>query len=370
MSSTEHSGQPFTGAPIGAEVGTGTSPWLWGTVLLRWRRFVAVVVIACVLFVAVLSLFRARTYTAVASFVPQEPASTQIGLRQLASQFGLVPPSASTSSPNFYAELLQSREVLAAVVATEYGPLDSMGSRGNLIQYFQTSSRNRDAAVAGAVRRLRRMINVSANRLTGVVHIEVRSPDRLLSVQVTQQLLEQVNDYNLRRRQSQARAEREFVERRLATAKATLRAAEEAVSGFYGRNRSFAESPVLEAEEARLQREVSLRQQLYVTLSQNYEAAKIDEVRNTPVITLVERPEGYVDERGRGVVRNSIVAFLVGGMLAIGIAFAGEYLGASRRAQSADYRLFVSLFREAVANARSSIFTRAGGRYSGRSSGK
>ena len=80
-------------------------------------------------------------------------------------------------------------------------------------------------------------------------------------------LLDEVNAYNQRRRQSVGRAEREFLETREREAEQGLKNAEDDLAGFFRHNRRFQDSPGLVAEEARLQRQVSLRQQLYVALT-------------------------------------------------------------------------------------------------------
>jgi uncharacterized protein involved in exopolysaccharide biosynthesis len=50
------------------------------------------------------------------------------------------------------------------------------------------------------------------------------------------------------------------------------------------------ESPELTFQRDRLQREVTLRQQLVTGLAQRYEENRIQEVRDTPVITIIESP--------------------------------------------------------------------------------
>jgi len=92
-------------------------------------------------------------------------------------------------------------------------------------------------------------------------------------------------------RQSQAAAERGFTEERMAEAQEELRAAENELQRFLQNNRQFQNSPELVFQHDRLQRRVAMRQQVYTSLVQSYEQARIDEVPNTPVITVVEYAE-------------------------------------------------------------------------------
>lgn len=308
--------------------------------------------LAAAALVTVASLLSARQYMASASFVPQEPPAAQAGLSDLARQFGLAAPRANASSPQFYADLLASREVLRGLVLTPYRLGSGRDSASDLLAQFHIANPDRNAAVLAAIRRLRRMLAIRTDRNTGVVHFEIRSRNPELSSQVASRLLELVNDFNLRGRQIQARAEREFVDYRLALADSALASAEEALSAFYRRNRQFQGAPELVAAEARLKRQVDLRQQLYITLAQNREAARIEEVRNTPLITVLERPESFVEPEARGTVSRALVVLIAVGFLTIGLAFLLEYVSVTGTDQSPDYREFVALRRGLLAKLR------------------
>lgn len=338
-------------------VADGVNLWSYATALLRHRYLVLGLALVAGAWTGGRSLVSPRKYTAAASFVPQEMAA-QAGVSQLASQLGFGTTRASTSSPQFYVDLLQSREILRDVVTRSYNVSGSGPFTGDLVQFFKIVSPDRDEAVARAVQKLKVVLTVRANASTGVVRFDVHTTSPQLSLQITNRLLELVNDYNLRRRQSQARAEREFVEQRLGLAQQALTAAEDAIIAFSRRNRRYADSPELVAEEARLQRQVNLRQQVYFTLAQSYEVAKIDEVRNTPVITVVERPEGFVEKRARGTIAKAIIALFGGTLLAVVLAFTIEYLKAARSAGSRHYLEFVALQRQVVAELRGGWFRR------------
>jgi len=279
-------------------------------------------------------------------------------LGQLASQFGLTLPTARARSPQFYADLLKSRDVLREVSTTTYLVSGDDPFRGDLIAYLTIRERDREAAIALAVKALRRIVTVNTDRVTGLVLFQVDTKSRELSLQIANRLLELVTDYNLRRRQTQARAERVFVEQRMAEVKSDLTGAEQALADFLARNRRISDSPQLAADEQRLQRQVNLRQQVYLSLAQNYEAAKIEEVRNTPVITVVDRPEGFVEPKARGTVNKVILALFAGVFLAVGIAFVQDYLAGQRRDGYVGYQEFVLLRQALLADVRKGLFRR------------
>jgi uncharacterized protein involved in exopolysaccharide biosynthesis len=82
-----------------------------------------------------------------------------------------------------------------------------------------------------------------------------------------------------------------------------------------------------------------MREQVYVTLAQAYEQAKLDEVRNTPVITVVEEPEAPVRPDPRGVVTSGILGGLAGVAVGLAIAFARRAVrGREARDEVAEFR--------------------------------
>jgi len=342
---SEPQAQPPTNAALRAWSGSAASVWTYANLLLRRRQLVLALPVVAALLGGAVSLLRHREYVAIASFVPQEPGSSSLpsGLGQLASQFGLLATRGISSSPQFYADLLTSREMQRDVVITSYPALGGSGDSATLIRYFRITSDTGGRALLKAMRRLPDLYSVRPDRLTGVVRLDVHTTIPDLSVQIVDRFLELVNEYNLRRRQSQARAEREFVGQQVAAAQSELAETENGLADFYRRNRRFADSPGLVAEEGRLRRQVELRQQLYLSLAQGYETAKIDEVRNTPVITVIEHPEGLVEPKPRGTVKITLAVWFLTLLLTMGFVSWIYYLDRARVEAPSEYREFVDL---------------------------
>jgi hypothetical protein len=116
---------------------------------------------------------------------------------------------------------------------------------------------------------------------------------------------------------------------------------------FLQNNLTYQGSPRLQLEFARLQRHVDLVQQVYVTLSQEYEQARIQEVRNTPVITIVDRPEASAHHSIR-LSTAGLLGLVAGLIMAAMAAFIREY-GQRQRIDDADsFREFADLRRAAT----------------------
>jgi uncharacterized protein involved in exopolysaccharide biosynthesis len=161
-----------------------------------------------------------------------------------------------------------------------------------------------------------------------MVSVAVRTRDPQVSLVIANRLIDGLNRFNRTTRQSQATEEREFTEGRLNEARAKVRAAEDALQSFLQRNRQF-ESPQLAFERDRLQRELLFQQQIMTGLAQQYEEARIREVRDTPVITIVERP--VLPAVPEPLHRARLLVLFVGMMVTLGALFALARAGWDRR---------------------------------------
>jgi len=292
-----------------------------------------------------LTFARGRQYTSSSSFMP-EGRQSQVG--GLAAQLGLALPGAgSTESPEFYADLLESREILGSAVTTAYTIPGVLPRPTTLVDLYrpkgETPALRRDEAIT----RLEKAVDVSISARTNVVSLKVSATTPELAQRLNQRLFELLSDFNLRRRQSRASEERRFAEERLGTVKAELRVAENRLQSFLQSNRDYENSPSLTFSYERLQSDVVLLRQVVSTLQQSAEQAKIEEVRDTPTVTAVERPSLPVRPDPRGTVKYALIGAVLGAFVGMGLAFVREAIARPSVRATSDYEEFVRLRHEA-----------------------
>ena len=314
------------------------------TVAFRRRRLLIALPVAGALLALLTFAIVGQRYSADSTIKPQAADTPQGRLSGLAAQLGFMLPGASMGDPvRLYTELTQSRELLTAVVQTRYlvrtGDAPGDTASGNLVHWFDVSGRTPEVRLRKALDKLRERVIVTATRDAGLVSIRTISGSPDLSVQINRRILDLLNDVNLRRRQSQAAAEREFVEKRVEEARTELERAEGAERAFQERNRDYRSSPELRMESARLERRVRFRGEIYLQLAQLYEQARIEEVRNTPSMAIIDRPEGSARPYG-SLAKDVAVGVLVGLVLAIVLVIGLERVGASRASNGQDYDAF------------------------------
>lgn len=313
-----------------------------GTVLLHNRWRIVRWAFAGAIIALALVWTRPVVYRASASFIPQGADPGRSGLASLAGQFGVSVSSGSSSlTPDFYLRLVKSREVLGRAVRDTV-VVPGMGGRRvtveDLLDIGPGSAKGREEAAVDA---LSRRVSASASKSTGVVEFSVDTQWPIVSLAIARELVSGVNDFNQRTRRDQASAERKFIEGRLTMASIELRAAEDREQEFLQENRQF-RSPDLQFTHDRMQRAVSLRQQVFASLTQAYDDVRMREVRDTPVITMVDQPTVPVNPEPRGRGPRTVMGFLLGAVVGGLLAFAGDALAKRRAAGDPVIDEFVS----------------------------
>jgi uncharacterized protein involved in exopolysaccharide biosynthesis len=325
-------------------------------VLRSWRLVVAVPLILAFAAGAA-TLLQERRFVASSAFLPETSGKQGLsGATALAVQFGVSLDTEPAQSPQFYAGLIRSRTLLRQVVETNFDLVFRDGSRreGTLMHLY-----GMDVAPASvpppwleAVEETRKRIRTAIHRETGLVTFSVTAADPALAEAVAAKLLERVNAFNVASRQARAEEEIRFIGERLQEAGASVSSGEAALLSFLVGNRDFRNSPELGFEHERLQRDVAMWQNIYTSLLRSQEQERIDAVRDTRTIVVIDHPSGSAEPAPRGTIRFSGLAFSLGLLLAAAIAVVRDHARSRREESDADYAELRDLARSAWQDVR------------------
>ena len=321
-------------SPVSGRAAGSGGPAAGGTIpgdlfLLFWSRRKGIVSTwlgALVVGIAAALLWPPR-YAAVASFIPEVTSSSRLpsGLGNLATQFGVSLGSDPLQSGRFYADVLLSRRVVERVLQSYYsgGSIASSDS-ATLLDLLRIKGRDSLERLQKGVKKLRGATSVDPAIRTNIVTLTVTARDPYLAAAVANRFVETVNEFNTRIRQSQAGRRRRFVEQQADSAERELRAAEDRLKSFYEQNRSWEHSPALQYRLGQLQRQVDIEKEVYLTLRRDLETARIDEVNDLPLISVIDVA---VPSRERKPRRALVViaSLVVGAVLSLSYAYAAWY---------------------------------------------
>lgn len=135
-----------------------------------------------------------------------------------------------------------------------------------------------------------RLSYMSANydNRNDLITLRVLAPSPELAAYITNRMTELLNERLVEDATRQAGQRREFIQGRLESVNEELREAELALKDYREDNRDIRSSPSLRMEESRLIRRVSLNEQIFTTLTAQYELTRIEELKNLPVIDVIE----------------------------------------------------------------------------------
>lgn len=320
--------------------------------LLRSRWRIARWALAGAVLGLLSALLQSPKFVATASFVPQNNEGTGAGLASLAGRLGVSIPLGNQSvSPDFYATLLRSRALLEPLSRDTFVVPEMEGRRVPLVDLLEIEGATPERRRERALEKLRGIVSSSASRTTSIVEISVATKMRSVSLAMASTLLQGVNDYNERTRRGQAAAERRFVGERLEVVTAELRVAENRLSDFLRGNRDIG-APQLTMQRERLQRDIELRQQLFASLTQSFEDARIREVRDIPVVATVDPPFAPLEPVRRGGALRTAIGLVFGAILGMVVALVSRFLQRRREEGDSDAGEFFAALEEAKVRPR------------------
>jgi uncharacterized protein involved in exopolysaccharide biosynthesis len=273
------------------------SRWLAET-LLRWRLIALVIGLTFVAVALAIALVQ-PIYRTQVSFVanttggsrlPTSALSAAGPLAGLATQLGAASGADPSESPNFYVELIQSRELLTRLLQSRFhdprgaSPADS----ARLIDILRMRGSDPQRRLEKGIKKMSKAINGSFDVLTNVVFLDVDARWPELSSAIANRTIDLVSSFNSEQRVSRVRSKRIFLEGRVAKARADLDAVQDRLRQFNEQNRSWRAAPGLVFEEQQLEREVDRVSELYLGLQRQYESTLLDEVNDAARITVVD----------------------------------------------------------------------------------
>lgn len=278
----------------------GVSPLHFVNAILRFRRRILGFALLLIVAITAYVIYIGPQYSSVLIFLPQADQGALGGVAGVAAQFGIsVSSSSPDQSPQFYDEFTDTRPFREALVTTPFPAVVQAGKNGRpdsivtqtLVEWLDVEKgRPQGERVEMAMALLPKIFSVIPEVQTSLITITVQTKWPDLSKEVADRALELINHFNEGSRSSRAHTERQFVEGRLVVARDSLTSAEDRLRRFLEQNRTYTNSPMLVLEHDRLQRQVDFNQQVVITLMQSAEQARIQEVRDTPVITVVAAP--------------------------------------------------------------------------------
>ena len=265
---------------------------------LLWRvrkKLLIINATVAVVSVLILLLFVKPYYKSTVTILPEygNKAGTLSGLAEIASLAGV---SIGESSPTeIYENILMSEAVLGPAFYLKYKTEEYRDSV-NLFEYFgmkpdeslSPSLQQRKLFVELYRKFTESRINTDVDPVTKILTLTVKMPESQLSADVANNIVESLDKYIRTKRKSYASNQRFYLDMRVSQVKDSLTAAEQKLEEFQTNNRIVEQSPELILEQGRLTRTIEVLQNIYIQITGQLELAKIDEIKDAPVLNVKE----------------------------------------------------------------------------------
>lgn len=270
---------------IDKERGQSISVFDIGSLLVKRRKFLAICLTATLVPSLLVLLLLPNQYQSTATILPANPTSQ---LSSLSAMVGLSTPQLQDeSSSELYPEILKSREITDAVAREPYRFIDDDKPKTmTLAEYFDEDNADK------LYDKLTDITTVSTSKVTGTITVSVETDYPELSQAVLNKYLAELEHYNLVSRRSKAKEVEQYLARELAKRKQELLAMQDSLKSFQEANLNWNETsnPYLLKELSTLQREVTIKEQAYAFLSQEYESSKLKVQMDTPIVRVLDKP--------------------------------------------------------------------------------
>ena len=266
------------------------------------------------------SFFLINYYSAGISLFPAEnKSSSSSQLQSLALSAG-VNLDQNDQSYNI-TDVAKSRRVAEKVLSNKWNNINledktlisfwKLDEAGILSKFFNQTYTNEDLINKG-LKKYFKLLNVKEDRRTGLIQLNIEMESPNLAAEVANFIGSEIQSYIQKQNTAKAVKEKLFISGRLIVVKGELEKLEEDLKEFKERNRGYEVSPELFMIYSQKFREAEAKQQVYVTLQQQLELARISEVKQTPIINILDEAKPPVSKSRPNRAIISLLSLLAG----------------------------------------------------------
>ena len=155
-------------------------------------------------------------------------------------------------------------------------------------QSFYSTTIDSIAINEKAIKKFNNHIEVNEDRISGLIKISTTFQDPYIAAGVANFIGNQVELYIQKENSAQSTKEKLFISERLLIVKRELEIAELELKNFKESNRGYEDSAELFMIFSQLFREVEAKKEVYLTLQQQLELARIEEVKQSPILHILD----------------------------------------------------------------------------------
>lgn len=256
------------------------------SILWSKRKFITLVTLITTIVFIGFTFLMTPTYLSSTVILPEMDKGKLGPLGDLAALAG-VNIGGEVVMVKLYPDIIQSEAVLTPVIEKKYKS-KFYEQPVNLIEYFEIEEETPRRTIEVALKTIRTMLKIEMSQKTGLLTYSIETKDAQVSADILNTITAELNNFLLTKKTTNAGEQRKWIEKRMKEVKQDLERSENILKEFREKNRRVTDSPQLLLEQGRFMREVSLQEVISTTLQQQYEVARIEEIKNVPIINVLD----------------------------------------------------------------------------------
>lgn len=272
------------------------------TILWRARKFITIVT-GISLVIAVIYILQATPMYkgSISLYAAQQGSSSP--MLAMAKQFGVAGPQAGEANYNI-PDIVKSRTLSEQIVGHKWD-INGFDKKVNLVEYFDKLWKVKKpkyvVTTEDEIKWKRRKlysyslliannrINVNSNIKTGLISVIVVMENPILARDIANFISVFVTNWVNNTQNESIRKNLQFINERTTILDSELKIAENELKNFRETNRNILNSPDLQLELQRLQRQVVIKQEVYLTMIKQREINQIEENKSSDVIRILDK---------------------------------------------------------------------------------
>jgi len=263
--------------------------------------------------------------------LPSSSGDNLGALAGLAYQFGVNVPtgaSADLSSPSLFPELLHSRTFAEKILDKKFYTKE-FGRELSLLAILTHGDDppkvGRNTLVTNVLGAFQSMVVFENDAASTFSVIKVTASEPLFAKELVEVTLAELESLNRFYRSQSVNEKTSFIAIRIKSVEKDLESSEKRLKEFNERNRQIS-SPALQLEQDRFARGVEIQKGIYLTLKQQLELAKIEEVQEASIVQVLDKPQVPLGPNNKNLKLSVLLAGILGVGLGIMIGFIRAYV--------------------------------------------
>jgi hypothetical protein len=186
----------------------------------------------------------------------------------------------------------------------------------------------RDTLVTSALGSLGEMLEFDKDLAGSFSVIKVTANEPIFAKELAEVALAELEALNRFYKNQTINEKTIFISNRIASVENDLEASEKALKEFNERNRQIS-SPALQLEQGRLARDVEIQKGIYLTLRQQYELVKIEEVQETSIVQVLDHPQVPLGPINKNLKLSVLLSIVFGMAFGVIFGFVRSYINNS-----------------------------------------